>query len=114
MGDFSDLVDDGLINLLFSMAVDIDPKGGNSVKIPPPINVFDIGPFAFLNDERSDSTIISHLSEGVPQYVSIDLLEMSNIQFRLNFLHGQIALRLSERLIGLEKTVGEPLAPACR
>jgi hypothetical protein len=77
MGDFSDLMDDCLINLLFSMAMDIDPEGGNSVKIPPPINVFHIGPLAFLNDERRDSTIIPHLGEGMPQHVLIDLLKTS-------------------------------------
>src|SRR4030066_229730 len=75
MGDFSDLTDDCLINLLFSMAMDIDPEGGNSVKIPPPINVFHIGSLAFLNDERRDSPIIPHLGKGMPQHVLIDLLQ---------------------------------------
>src|SRR4030042_185676 len=102
MGDFSDLTDDCLINLLFSMAMDIDPEGGNSVKIPPPINVFHIGSLAFLNDKRRDSTIIPHLGEGMPQHVLIDLLKMSNIQFSSNFLHGRMVFVLSGRSIGFK------------
>ena len=101
MGDLSDLTNDCLISLIFPMAMDIHPEGGNSVKIPPPTNVFHIGPLAFLDDERRDSTIIPHLGEGVPQHVLIDLLKMSNIQFSSNFLHGGIAFRLSGRSIAL-------------
>jgi hypothetical protein len=69
------------------MAMDIDPEGGNSVKIPPPINVFHIGPFAFLNDERRDSTIIPHLGEGVPQHVLIDPFKTPSLQPSSSFLH---------------------------
>jgi hypothetical protein len=75
MGDHPNLLNDRLVDLLFSMAVDIDPKGGNSVKIPRPINAFHIRSLAFLNDEGRDSTVIPHLSKGVPEHVLIDLLE---------------------------------------
>lgn len=81
MGNLPDLPNHCLIDLPFSMAVDIDPKGGDSVKIPSSLNVFEIGTLTRLNDKRLNPSVILHLGEMGPEQGLVDLLQMPMKRF---------------------------------
>jgi hypothetical protein len=81
MGDFLDLLNNRFINLLSSVAMDIDPEGGNSVKIPSPIYIFDIGTLTFLNDQGREVRVILHLGKGMPDQGFIDLFQTLSHEF---------------------------------
>jgi hypothetical protein len=87
MRDPPDLLNDRFINLPLSMAVDIDPEGGNPIQIPSPMNIFEIRPPALFDDKRWYLCIFLHLREGVPEQGLIDLFKMSSMRVDRIFFH---------------------------
>ena len=74
MGDFAELSLYRPVYLRPSVAVDIDPEGGDSVKVSMSVRVDEIAALALLDNQRVFSFPLFHLRERVPHMGSVEEL----------------------------------------
>src|SRR5208283_5755935 len=77
---------DCLDDLPFAMSVDDHPQGGDTVYIALPLDVYQIGPFAPLNNKRLALHPVLHLCEWMPDVFLIEPGKQINAGHMLPFV----------------------------
>ena len=72
VGNAVQLVADGFVDLLSSVAVDIDPQRADSVEVTVPLHVDHVGPVTLGHDHAGLLVPFLHLREGVPHVFVVD------------------------------------------